>query len=695
MKITILVWLCLFVCMRTSLQAQTFPGGTGNISDDGQVNDFTALVGGLSPAVLDSSFGVVTVCLDITHTYDSDLDIHLVAPDGTEINLASGLGGPGDNYTNTCFDQNAAQGIVNGSPPFSGTWKPQETLGNMNNGQTGNGIWKLRIVDTYPQDAGILNSWSVTFGPNPATPFSFLSSNLPIIILNTNGTAIPDEPKIPGTMGIIFNGPGMMNQVTDPFNDFFGDIGIEKRGAYSQSLPQKPYNIELRDTSGQELNASLLGMPPEHDWCLIANYNDKVFIRNVLAYDLFAGMGNYASRTRLCEVVLNGSYQGIYVLCESIKRDANRVDIAMLDSSMNTALDVTGGYVIKNDYWNSTNSWLLQHHPIDHPNVDVHLVYHYPKPDRITLSQKLYLQGFINNFENALYSPGFAHPLTGYRQYLDVPSFVDYLIVNELARNNDGFKKSSYFYKDRDGAFQASRLKAGPVWDFDWAWKNIPGCSIFEATDGSGWAHHINDCFTDVNSPGWYVRLLQDTNFQNDFRCRWDYFRTNLLDTAHLHAYIDSIAQVLDSAQMRHFEKWGNLGVNTGTPEVEPDPLTFDLHITQFKNWIDERIAWLDSNIPGNSNTCGWLGIADASRLPEPALYPNPADDFFFLNSLPVTSGQNLTIYDLQGKALTKTVSVKAGTKVNTSLLENGFYLVRITADNGVLTGNLKLTVLH
>ena len=85
--------------------------------------------------------------------------------------------------------------------------------------------------------------------------------------------------------------------------------------------------------------------------------------------------------------------------------------------------------------------------------------------------------------------------------------------MNEVSRNNDGFKKSVFFHKDKNS--NGGKLKAGPVWDFDWAWKNIASCSIFEATDGSGWAHLINDCFTDNYSCGWYVRLLQDSTFNN------------------------------------------------------------------------------------------------------------------------------------------------------------------------------------
>lgn len=685
----------LFAWCTTLCFSQTFIGTTGGVSDDGAINDFTAIVSGLSPTSLTPTHGLVSVCLDISHTYDSDLTIHLIAPDGTEINLISGIGGGDDNFTNTCLNQSASQTIVSASAPFTGSFKPQETLGNMNNGQNGNGTWTLRIVDNYAADVGIVNSWSITFSSGAASPILFTSSNLPIVVINTAGASIPDEPKIDATMGIIYNGVGVLNHVTDTPNDYNGKIGIEMRGAYSMSLPQKPYNIETRDAANIQADASLLSMPAEHDWCLIANYNDKVFMRNALAYKLFNEMGHYATRTRFCEVVINGSYQGIYLLTESIKRDNNRVNIAKLDATENTGINVTGGYIIKNDYWDASNSWLLSNHPIDHPTFDVHLVYDYPKPTNITPAQKTYIQTFVNDFENALYASNYTDPVNGYRKYLSLNSFIDYLIVNELAKNNDGFKKSCYFHKDIDDVTGISKLKAGPVWDFDWAWKNIPGCSVFSATDGSGWAHHINDCGPDVNSPGWYIRMMQDSSFQNAFRCRWENFRNTILSDSYLNTYIDSVATVLDSAQMRHFEKWGNLGVNTGAPEVEPDPTTFSGEITQFKNWLALRIAWLDANIPGNTIACGFVGINESKQQNSISIYPNPANQQFTIKLGPTTNAVfQVELCDLAGKKLMEFKEQSTSVSVDVSKLPNGIYFCRLLEKNKLLKVE-KVVVLH
>jgi hypothetical protein len=157
-------------------------------------------------------------------------------------------------------------------------------------------------------------------------------------------------------------------------------------------------------------------MPAENDWVLLANYNDKSFARNVLPFHLFDSMGHYAVRTRFVDVVINDEYRGIYLLGEKIKRDSNRVDVAKLEPTEITGVDVTGGYILKNDYWDNGNSWQLQHSPVGFPGLDVHMVYYYPAADEIVLQQKTYIQAFIDGFEDALYGPDFDDPVNGYRQ---------------------------------------------------------------------------------------------------------------------------------------------------------------------------------------------------------------------------------------------------------------------------------------
>lgn len=515
------------------------------------------------------------------------------------------------------------------------------------------------------------------------------SSNLPIIIISTNNVPIPDEPKIAGTMKIIDNGPGIMNHISDPGNIYDGNIGIEIRGSYSASLPQKPYAIETRDISQNDSAVALFGFPEESDWVLLANYNDKVFMRNMLAFKLFNEMGHYASRTRFAEVKVNGVYMGIYVFGEKIKRDNGRVDIAKLEADENTGEPLTGGYIFKIDYWNNTDSWQSPYHPIGHSNFDVHYVYYHPKPEEISVQQRLYLKDYVTAFESELYKPQPQDSLASYFPFMNTESFIDYFIVNELARNNDGFKKSFYFFKDRDGIDK--RINCGPVWDFDWAWKNIDECSIFANTDGSGWAYKVNDCYPDVNSPGWHIKLLQNQLFANELRCRWDLFRNEILNTDSLMNWVDFNATYLWQAQQRHYTKWKILGLNVGTPVIPPIPTTFQGEIDGFKIWIQLRINWLDTNMPGQCYTI--LQNENLLQKTQILAFPNPASDHIFVELPEQDNKALLQLYSVTGNLLKVPVSFDGNLfTIDVRELPAGMYYARIV-DSNLKISTIKLLI--
>lgn len=603
--------------------SQTFNGGTGPILDL-QTIDIPISVTGLPTLINTTSFGLEQICIDLNHTYVSDLTVSLIAPDATIIELFSSVGGGGDDMQVTCLRADVANSISSGSVPFNGTYKPMGQMGLVNNGQSPNGTWYLRIYDSYGADEGVLNTWSLTFGLSPADFFQFSDSDLPIVVINTSGQAIPDEPKILADMGIIYNGPGIRNYLSDPKNDYDGKIGIERRGNYSASLPQKPYAIRLQDNLGNQVDSSLIGMPAEHDWILMANYNDKSFARNIIPTRLFDEIGHYAPKSKLVDVVLNGEYKGIYLLTEKIKRDANRVDLADLYPWDVTVPEVTGGYILKIDYWDAQNSWLLQNNPIDHPTYNVHMVYVYPKPDIIVAPQSTFIQDYINQFETALYAPNFADPMNGFRKYISTRSWLDYFIINELARNGDGFKKSRYFNKEKDHLDGSiGKLKAGPVWDFDWAWKDMNDC-MYDQTDGSNWAYKVNDCNPDVKSPGWFVRMFQDPLFEDEMRCRYEDLRRNYLSESYLHSIVDSVALVVNESQDWHYLTWGNMGAATGTSEVQAPSQTYAEEVQRLKDWITRRLAWMDANVPGTLNGCSFTGIEEISMNPQLESYPNP-----------------------------------------------------------------------
>ncbi|MFH1196617.1 MAG: CotH kinase family protein [bacterium] len=426
------------------------------------------------------------------------------------------------------------------------------------------------------------------------TKYDDLTTNLPIIIIDTQGQDVPDDYKIMAKMKVINHGAGILNHSNDADPEYDGFIGIEIRGRFSAWFPQKPYGIETRDSLGVNLNVSLLGMPEENDWILIPNYNDKSFVRNLISFDLFNMMGHYASRAQLCEVIVNSDYRGIYVFCEKIKPDNDRIDINKLTPDDNSGEAVTGGYVISVDYYEGNDNWISSYPPFYYPNRKVHYNYVYPKPDEITSQQKTYIKNYIKAAEGTLYGNNFSDSINGYAKYVDVPSFIDYFILSEVSRNVDGYKKSRFFFKDRTD--RDSLLHAGPVWDFDWAWKNITEC-IFGNTDGSGWSYLTNDCLPSYAVPDWHIRLLQDGNFTYRLIDRYWELREGILSLDAMYNFIDSVAADVDIAKDRHFELFP-IDNSNAAPEVEPPSQSYEEEIAKLKEWIRRRIIWLDKNIP-------------------------------------------------------------------------------------------------
>ncbi|MBE7174593.1 MAG: CotH kinase family protein, partial [Williamsia sp.] len=416
------------------------------------------------------------------------------------------------------------------------------------------------------------------------------SSNLPIVVINTGGATIPDEPKINATMGIVYNGDSVRNNVTDPFNEYNGNIGIEVRGQSSQGFPMKSYSIELRDQNGDDQDKSIFGLPEESDWVLYAPYTDKTLMHNVLAYKFSNAFGQWAAHTKFVEVMLNGEYIGIYVFMEKIKRDKGRVDIKKLEGGDTTASKITGGYIYSID--KNADAWYSPYRTLNVGNY-IHYKWEYPKAEDITEGQKAYIQSFSDSFETALKSDNFQDPQTGFRNFADEASFIDYFIINEVSRNVDGYRISTYLHKDRNDVNR--KIIAGPVWDYDIAFHNADYCNGSLST---GWAFRFNSVCNDTYTiPFWWNRFMQDTAFEAHLRCRWQELRKTTLSFANINRLIDSVVNVTAEARERHFAKWPVLGVYVW-PNPYPIPRTYAGEIKTLKQWLYDRITWLDQNMP-------------------------------------------------------------------------------------------------
>jgi hypothetical protein len=429
---------------------------------------------------------------------------------------------------------------------------------------------------------------------------SGLTSNLPIVLIDTRGQGIPSDRKITADMGVVDNGPGARNAEDDPFGGFAGLIGIETRGSTSQSYPKKQYAFETRNPDGSSLNTALLGMPAENDWILYAPFTDRSLMRDVLVYRLSNAMGRYAPRSRYCELVLNGEYRGVYVLLEKIKRDRNRVAVSELRPEENAGDSLTGGYIIKVDKWDGENVdgfWSERRTP-DGVLHRVFYQYHYPKPDSITGAQRAYIQGFIADFETLMAGPGFADPVTGYAAMIDTDTFVDFFILNEICKNVDGYRLSTFFHKDRDS--EGGKLRAGPVWDFNLAFGNA---NYYDAWDTDDWEidQLMDQTGGDFAPPFWWPRLVHNRGFAAQARARWEQLRGGLLAADAVNAMIDAIADTLDEAQARNFDLWPGPGEpGIGFWPVPDIFYTFESYADEvgyLKEWLGQRLEWMDDAI--------------------------------------------------------------------------------------------------
>ena len=249
--------------------------------------------------------------------------------------------------------------------------------------------------------------------------------------------------------------------------------------------PQKPYALKPAICRARITNVVIFGWPEESDYVMLSRYGDKSLLRNELSFMLFSGMGHYASRLCMGRSDVKRRVRGIYLFGEKIKKDSSRSTLPNLHRQIQAEWTLPGATYTKIDA--GIGAIAGCHHTILLAFPHSIFIMYFTIPGRKILPEQKDISAVMfRPSRKLLYSPQFQDPLTGYGKYIDVPSFIDYFLVNEVSRNNDIFKKSYYFYKDRDD--HNPLIKSGPVWDFDWAWKNIDECYIFRATDGSGWA---------------------------------------------------------------------------------------------------------------------------------------------------------------------------------------------------------------
>lgn len=507
------------------------------------------------------------------------------------------------------------------------------------------------------------------------------TSNLPIMIMDTYGQTINDSIRKIVNIGLIDHGYGNINNVNDTFNDFHGDVSIEIRGSTSQQYPKKSYGFSPVDSLGNSINRTILGMPNENDWIMYAPYPDKTLMRNTLCYYLANRMGHYASRTKHYELVRDGNYRGVYELLEKIKRDNNRVDIAKLTVNDTIGDELTGGYILKIDKITSGGvaSW---YSPYD---ASLYFQHHEPEEDEILPVQRTYIQNFITSFEAALISPLFTDVDSGYARFINQNSFIDFIILQELGRTVDGYRSSTFMYKDKDS--NGGKLNMGPMWDFNLSFGNADYCNAYLS---AGWQYDANSyCLNRVpDVPFWFGRMLQDSAFADSLHCRWTNLRETFLNTDTMNQWIDSVALYLDESQQRNFVKWPILGTYVNWNYFVGN--TYQEEVDFLKSWIEQRSLWIDSQW-SNPACIIHVGLEESVE-PVVKIYPNPATDKIHITLLAEKENPcTLHLFDSMGRQILEESLVANKNLINTSSLSRGIYVYSIQNKTGIARGKILL----
>ena len=454
----------------------------------------------------------------------------------------------------------------------------------------------------------------------------------------------------------MYNGEGKKNTFSSTVFHYNNFAGIELRGSSSQGFPKKPYSIELRNDKGEDNPFALCGFPVESDYILFASYNEKSLMHNVFTMSLGRQMNMYSSRTKYVEVILNDSYQGVYVLMEKVKVDKNRVNISDLSTQDNTGDQITGGYIVKIDKGTGTSLGSFKsNYPNKYGKVSE---YFYHAPKLINTNQKAYIKNYIYAFESAINTVSPKDTLNGYRKFIDVKSFIKIFILNEISRNVDGYRISSYFHKDKDS--KGGKLVAGPPWDYDISYGNADYC---EGSRYDLWGYKFNDiCNGDFwQVPGFWDKLIADPYFLNELRAYWFKERKTggILELSKLLKEVDAYALELDEAQKRNFNQWPILGKYVW-PNPQPVPSNYAGEVLELKNWLKNRLTWIDQNMPEEFIL---LSSEPSIEKMTVTVFPNPFIDKLQLS---IQNGKaekaTIQVINVLGKQLyLKSVNLQAG----------------------------------
>lgn len=420
------------------------------------------------------------------------------------------------------------------------------------------------------------------------------STHLPLLILDTQGEMIPGRPirnvdsdhveyevgpngntNVIAQLSVI-DKENVMHHPTDT-PSMTSQAAIHIRGHSSRDFDKPSYAIRLQKEDGNNNPLPLLGMDPHHEWVLHGPYLDKTLMQNYMWYNIAGEIMSYAPNVRFCELILNGTYQGVYVLTERITSSKD----GRLSISASKKHNTFSGYLLRLDRGDSNP--LKDIDPFSQYTLRAATLFNIEYPGTKNLSQKLQhsITLDFSKFEKSLYSYDFADPKYGYSSQIDINSFVDYFLINELTCNYDAGSLSTYIYKDLSQKFRLC------VWDFNNACDNYQERSM------------QNPPHFELQNGLWFEMLFKDAAFTDRVIQRYRLLRKSVFSDQYLDNYIDEVVAYLGPAIDRNYEKWGY----SFAPKKDllfpsyRNPRSYQEAIQDMKKFLHQRTAWMDENI--------------------------------------------------------------------------------------------------
>lgn len=439
-----------------------------------------------------------------------------------------------------------------------------------------------------------------------------LCTHLPIIRIETGGKKIPGRPteaarKVMtgpvdydllyergdnGEKAIVVSFSVIENQNTwnhpGDAPDIVGEAEFRFRGNSSRWFAKGSYSFKTIEDNDPErrLPMELLGMNSGSEWVLHGPCLDRTLVRNYLCYSVAGQVMDYAPDCRFCELIIEGEYQGVYLLTEAVTKGDGRIEIT--ESEPNNPMT---SWIIRldRDYKSTVplNSFSFYTFRLDNAQADLL----YPGKNTVTPEKINYVTSELSSIERLLYSNDFSKSPNGYADYLDTKAFAQYYLLNEFFGNVDAGRYSTYYYKDIRG-------KITPVvWDFNNACDNY--ISYAYGTDG---------LYVNRMSP--FDRLLNDEDFVDEVIRQYRLLRKSYLSNEYLTATIDDTISYLGDSITRNNTAWNSLyDLSQFDDENYLFPASRNYQeyqdaVAQLKTWIVDRGQWMDEHIDSLRQFC-------------------------------------------------------------------------------------------